>query len=413
MVINLMKIARAKVLVFTFALLVGACELQTTTPTPEIATDAVTVQSSVTASETEPEATLTKNTLEPSPQASETSTEIVPVEEGLNPLTGLIVADFDLLNRRPVAVKITAYPRSNRPQWGLSKADIVYEYYHNNELTRFHAIFYGENADWAGPIRSARLPDEYLMDGYGSSMAFASADSRIRDQLYASFPDWRLVSVMEGNCPPNPVCRYDPELFNHLLANTAEVSEYIEAVGGNNKVQDLRGMHFADQKPKSNDEVERIYLRYSYAAYSYWDYDRGKKNYVRYQDAWDDVGGRGAGYYVLTDRLNSEAITADNVVVLYLNHFHSVYKAASGGLPATEIVDMDFDGRGEAYAFRNGLAYPIEWVRDSDGVLHLEYEDGSPFDFKPGNTWFQIFTDESKLDAEGDTWYFNFVFRRP
>jgi hypothetical protein len=251
------------------------------------------------------------------------------------------------------------------------------------------------------------------MDGYGSSMAFASADSRIRDQLYASFPDWRLVSVMEGNCPPNPVCRYDPELFNHLLANTAEVSEYIEAVGGNNKVQNLRGMHFADQKPKSNDEVERIYLRYSYAAYSYWDYDRGKKNYVRYQDAWDDVGGRGAGYYVLTDRLNSEAITADNVVVLYLNHFHSVYKAASGGLPATEIVDMDFDGRGEAYAFRNGLAYPIEWVRDSDGVLHLEYEDGSPFDFKPGNTWFQIFTDESKLDAEGDTWYFNFVFRRP
>jgi hypothetical protein len=398
--------------------LVAAYELQTTTPTAEIVTNTVVVQSSATASETLAEVTETESATESatvalSETASATSTEADLFEEGINPLTGLLVDDLSLLDRRPVAVKITLYPRSIRPQWGLSLADIVYEYYHNNELTRFHAIFYGENANWAGPIRSARLPDEYLMDGYGSVMAFASADSRIRDQLYGSFPDWRLVSILEGTCPPNPVCRFDPEGFNHLLANTEELSEYIEAQWGNNKVQNLAGMHFADQKPKSNYEVERIYLRYSYSAYSYWDYDNGKRNYVRYQDSWDDVGGRGEAYYQLTDRLNGAAITAENVVVLYVNHFHFVYQPSNGNIPATEIVDIDLEGRGEAYAFRNGLAYALEWVRESDGVLHLEYEDGSPFDFKLGNTWFQIFTDDSKLDADGDTWNFNFVFPRP
>ena len=41
-------------------------------------------------------------------------------EEGVNPLTGLKVDDPSKLERRPVAVKINNYPRSNRPQWGLS-----------------------------------------------------------------------------------------------------------------------------------------------------------------------------------------------------------------------------------------------------------------------------------------------------
>ena len=399
-------------------LLLSACSLQTTTPTPDLPPTSSVVPL-VTVAETEAavaeasESASGEPSLMPSLQASATNFDIGNLEKEINPLTGLPPSDLALLDRPPVAVKITSYPRSNRPQWGLSLADIVYEYYHNNELTRFHAIFYGQDADLAGPIRSARLPDEYLMNAYGSSLAYASADSRIRDALDSAFPSWRLVSIMEGGCPPNPVCRYDPEGFNHLLANTSAISEYIEAIGGNHQAPDLTGMQFSEQKPKSNEEVTRIYLRYSYADYSYWDYDEGQRNYLRYQDAWDNVGGRGDGYIQLTDRLNGKSIRAENIVVLYVNHFHFVYKAASNGLPATEIVDMDFEGRGQAYAFRNGLAYALEWVRKSDGVLQLEFDDGRIYDFKPGNTWFQIFNDDSKLDAEGDTWYFNFVFLRP
>jgi hypothetical protein len=48
---------------------------------------------------------------------------------GVNPLTGLQVANPALLDRRPLLIKVTNLPRNVRPQWGLSLADIVFEYY--------------------------------------------------------------------------------------------------------------------------------------------------------------------------------------------------------------------------------------------------------------------------------------------
>ena len=74
-------------------------------------------------------------TVTPSPQPS--PTPLYPSEgygpsnfpSNVNPLTGLQVADPTLLNRRPVLVKVSNLPRYVRPQWGLSLADIVFEYY--------------------------------------------------------------------------------------------------------------------------------------------------------------------------------------------------------------------------------------------------------------------------------------------
>ena len=387
----------------------AACELQTTTPTPPPAT--LTPSAAVSSTETEAPAAETPLPSDiPVPTPENLNSYSLP--EGYNPLTGLPVEDQSLLDRRPIAVKVTLYPRSNRPQWGLGLADIVYEYYHNNDLTRFNAIFYGQNADWVGPIRSARLPDEHLMETYKSVLAFASADSRIREALYNRYPAWRLISILEGECPPNPVCRYDPEVYNHLLANTARLSDYVDATDGDNDKPNLEGMHFADQKPKTNDEVERIYTTYSYGSYNYWEYDAGERVYYRYQDAWDAVGGRERSYYLLTDRLTGNAISADNVVVLFTNHFHTVYVPANGSTPETEVVDMDFVGSGEAYAFRNGLAYELVWKREAGGMLALQFADGTPYDFKPGNTWFQVVNDSSRLDREGNSWYFTFVWRK-
>ena len=96
--------------------------------------------------------------------------------EGINPLTGLQVSNPENLNRRPVAVKIQIFPRGQRPPFGVNSADIVFDYYQNNGITRFHSIFYGENVDQAGPIRSARLFDGQLIKMYKSIFAFGGAD---------------------------------------------------------------------------------------------------------------------------------------------------------------------------------------------------------------------------------------------
>lgn len=386
--------------------LLAACTLQTTTPTPQGGTVPTPLQPGEPLEEAG----------QPTAAATSTPEGVIGPDhfpDGVDPLTGLPVADPALLDRRPVAVKISNYPRSIRPQWGLSLADVVYEYYHNNDLTRFHAIFYGQNADLAGPIRSGRLFDDYLTEIYNSELVFASADYRVRDRLLNKYPSWRMLYILEGECPPRPICRYLPGTYNYLLADTQEVSNYIERVHGDNSRQALDGMSFGPVNMASEKSATRIYVRYSYSAYTYWDYDADTGRYLRYQDTQEDFGGRGAGYELLTDRLTGEAIQADNVVVLYVPHFHFFYQAATATTPAVEVVDMDFTGRGPAVAFRDGEAFELEWVHEDGKVIYLVDGSGQRYNFKPGNTWFQVINDDSKADDDQGTWEFEFIFRRP
>ena len=74
--------------------------------------------------------------------------------EYANPLTGLAILDPEVINRKPVIVKISNYPHSVRPQWGLSLADHAFEYYLEDGLTRFAAVFFSNDASKVGPIRS-------------------------------------------------------------------------------------------------------------------------------------------------------------------------------------------------------------------------------------------------------------------
>ena len=53
-----------------------------------------------------------------------------------------------------------AAARFTRRSPGLSMADIVYDYYHNDGYSRLHAIFYGQDAELVGAIRSGRLLDQ-------------------------------------------------------------------------------------------------------------------------------------------------------------------------------------------------------------------------------------------------------------
>ena len=314
-----------------------------------------------------------------------------------------------ILNRRPVGIKVNNYPRNNRPQWGLSFADIVWEYYHNNDLTRFHAIFYGKNAGKVGPVRSARPFDGYLVDIYKLNFVFASADYRVLEFLNSQDYAQRLIYILTGDCPPWPVCRWDPQGANFLLGDTSVVADYLQSKGVNNFQPNLDGMWFYEKTPSEGTELNRLYIRYSYGAYLYWQYDKETGRYLRYQDAQDDFGGRGEAYELLTDRINKEPIAADNVVVLFIPHFHRVYKPPADGQAEVEVVDMDFTGSGEGYAMRDGFIYKVRWVRPENGfVMYLVFPDGSRYPLKPGTTWYQVVTPETTLEKNGKQWRFTF-----
>jgi hypothetical protein len=341
-------------------------------------------------------------TVTPSPQPSPTL--LYPSEgygpsnfpASVDPLTGMQVADPALLDRRPMLIKVPNIPRNVRPQWGLSLADIVFEYYCEEGATRLAPLFYGNNADMVGPIRSGRFIDADLVRGYKAVFAFGSAYVAEMDRyLHSDFAD-RLVI----ESPNTPLKRYDPNGANYLVVNTADLSAYATSKGINGR-QNLDGMSFNLTTPTGGKPGMQVFVRYSGVTYNRWDYDASTGKYLRFSDTLDDYDNHNAQYAQLTDRLTGGPIAFDNVVVLYITH--ELYSTDSHG---KVIYDILFSGSGDGYAFRDGQAYQVKWQRNDTDVVSLTNLDGTPFPFKPGTTWFEVVGVSSTVQQTDQGWRF-------
>ena len=310
----------------------------------------------------------------------------------VNPLTGLKVADPALLQRRPMVIKVQNLPRNGRPQWGLSLADIIFEYYTEEGTTRFAAVFYGQDASMVGPIRSGRFIDADIVRGYKAMFAFGSAYVAEMDRFLNSEFANRLV--VEGSS--TPLTRYDPNGFNYLVVDTTKLSAYATQ-RDLNSVQNLNNMVFKLPAPAGGQPGTQVYIRYSGAIYNRWDYDPTSGKYLRFSDTADANNGvSGEQYTQLTDRSNNQPIVMDNVVILYVNH----------PLYAPNIYDIQLSGSGDAYAFRDGQIYKVKWVRNDTDVVSLTNPDGTAFAFKPGTTTFEVIGLSSTVAQTGQSWRF-------
>ncbi|NLG99735.1 MAG: DUF3048 domain-containing protein [Chloroflexi bacterium] len=361
-------------------------------------------------------------TLTPTPSASPTPAYPLQgrgpdnFEAGVNPLTGLEVDDPQLLERRPILIKVENIPREHRPQWGLSLADIVYEYYTEFGATRFAALFYGNNADQVGPIRSGRFFDSNVIQMYKSIMVYGSAYVDVRTRFYNSDFANRLILETTTSCPA--VCRADPNGQNLLVSNTAALMDYVRSRGIDNTRQNLDGMFFQLTPPQGGSETDQVYIRYSGAIYNRWDYDPATGRYLRFADAQNDINRSNEVYQQLTDRLTNEPVAAENVVALCVPHQYYVKNSES------EVLEIIMDnqvpsytgcdgeiyqgGTGPAYIARDGKIYKVIWKRAAkDSVLTLVNPDGSLFPFKPGQTWFEVIGASSSVEQQSDgAWRF-------
>lgn len=312
----------------------------------------------------------------------------------IDPLTGLQVDDLTRLERNPISVKITNFPRHVRDyQFGLNAADVVYEYYIEDGLSRFIAVFYGQDAERAGPVRSGRYFDEHIARMYQAYLVFANADDRV-EAHWLNLPDFLpfLFLPREDNCPP--LCR-DTKIqdYNNFFVNTRGVTDYQAKTGHTTARVPLRPTYFNAQEPLPPLAIDSISVRYSAYSYHVWKYDPLSGRYWRESDASDSPTVSGEIYSPHMDKLDNRQVSAANLVVLIVPHnFNNEYDRAD------QLFNISLLNSDAAYIFRQGRAQSAYWRRDRlDQPIQLTDENGRLLALSPGNTFFIVLNPESVL----------------
>ena len=329
---------------------------------------------------------------------------IPPASGGLNPLTGMPPSDPGLLSRRPLAIKVANYPRYIRPQSGLTRADHVFEYYIEGGLTRFIAVFYGNDSEWVGPVRSGRYFDENIQRMYQSFLVFKFADPRVLDYFKESDFSQYIVVPGNGSCPPFEFLpTRSIEAYNNSYFYSPGWEDCITSGQLDNNPPIFQSGFFNELTPISDLQAAKIVTYYSYDSYNYWEYDPNAKQYLRYQETHDNRNGKAEEFQPLTDNVTGGQVHASNVVVLLAEHtFANTYDQED------EVYHIDLNSSGDAYVFRDGVAIPAHWSRTNDNQpLMLTGTDNSLIYMRPGITFYEVIGTHSFMDQVNGEWYFH------
>jgi hypothetical protein len=320
----------------------------------------------------------------------------VDFPENVNPLTGLPVADPAILDRRPVFVKVANYPFSGRPHAGLSTADMVFEYYIGYGGNRFIGLFYGQDADKIGPVRSGRMIDPYLVSLYEGVLAMVSADAKVFEHI-RDILDNRVISD-KTLCPG--ICDDGRGTVISVFADSEALTEITTRRGVVNQRYVLEGMAFDPDAPDGGQAADQVNIRFSQVNPNEWRYDQGSGHYLRWID---NSEGQDIDLIPLVDRVNNQQLAFSNVVVLFADHDEIA--------PSLHDITMwDNFGGQRAVVFRDGQAYDINWKTPSrTQPIQFIDSDGEVFRLKPGRTWIVVIGLNSGMTSDDGIWTFNFV----
>lgn len=377
----------------------------TPTPTPTQVQVVAAVPTNTQTPTPEPTATLTPMVASRPPQAIKAAPAVptlppappsgampstVSLGGDINPLTGLRV-DPAKLNRRPLGVKVPNFPAEARPQSGLSLADVVIEHEAEASLTRFTAIFLGNDVGLIGPIRSLRLPDGELMPIFKAVLVASGGHPGVNVRITqgkAWAAEYKRIICPEAPFSdggaqyriPDKKSRYELTMFS----DTATLWNVVTRRGINQR-QDLNMFVFSETPPGGGREATHLKIVYKpdYAVAEYR-YDAATQTYRRF-----DLG------VPTMDEWTGRQIAPANVIVLYANHYNSdILTDTHDPNNLYYAVVAEIWGQGTARLMRDGKVYDIRWIRenaqqDNDRLIFVDGQ-GNQVPFRPGPTWIQL-----------------------
>ena len=369
-------------LLISFIVILSSCSLQKTSvsnATPTVLPVEKKYISTIQPTTIEfPPATLTLHVISTS-TATLSPTSDSSSQNPINPLTGKPVSSPDYLNYAPALISVSNFPLSVRPQSGLSFAPHVYEMTIGEGMTRFLAVYYGDygHAEFQdiklGSIRSGRLPYEQLRNMYDGFIIMAGAAPEVGSVLAAThFREQVDFSTIQKLAEDRTKRKGAPE-FGQI--------------------------EFEAASPQGGEEGIKLEIFWSNLNRVKWAYDSESEKYLREQDKSDASG----DFYPTIDKLTGEQLSADNVVVMAAEHDWQT---------RTRIeMNLLYVIKEPAIFFRDGKAYPVFWTSLSLlGPFRFVNPGGTPFPYKPGNTWFEIIELIQEIKQLDDqSWFVRFI----
>jgi len=295
-----------------------------------------------------------------------------------SPINGILLTDSEyneLMTKFPVAAMVNNHALA-RPQSNISRADIVFETIAESGITRYMPIYWSQNVNKVGPIRSARQyyvewlsPYDalYIHDGYAISddpRVAAGANIvayGIKD--LATYGAWR---------------EYDG-------VRVAPHNEYSSPMAALKRAEELDWIDFPENfipwtfKPDaipsergSFIKADIVFHKNIWNAGLYdvtWDYDETLNAYLRSTGRKADV-----------DQENDQRITAKVVIVQWV-------KMINTGDDKAHII-IDTIGEGDAIIMQDGQKIEATWKKNSR-TARTTYSDleGNPIEFNRGQIW--------------------------
>ncbi len=317
----------------------------------------------------------------PSPTATPTPTP-APSEATL--IDGVLVypeAIQRISQRLPLAIILENHVAA-RPQFGLDRAELVYEAIAEGGITRFLAIYWRNDVDRIEPLRSARvyyidwtaeLDAVFVHHGFAESSTAADVQTQLARTGVRDLDGFFLGDRVGERDPDRP----SP---HNVMSSTGLLWSTAADRGFSGPPTNLQPWAFKDDAPQraadpANRAAPAVDISFGggfTSAYAVrWDYDPAGNGYLR------SMGGQPH-----VDAGSGARIAARNVAVQYTpftpagDGVHNLYGTV---------------GEGQAVVFQDGVAVEGTW-RKPDVHSRTRYYDaaGNEIPFNRGQTWVEV-----------------------
>lgn len=296
--------------------------------------------------------------------------------------------------RRPIAVMIPNNAPA-MPQYGLSKAAIIYEAPVEGRITRLMGVFEDyDELDHIGPVRSSRDYFVYVAMGYQAIYCNWGLARPYVEELLSRDTVQNISAAVEGIHNPSDEAfgrikrpGYATEFTGYLFIDGLEKAvkrqkyetEYDELfVPPFTFIADNYRAEYAEEKdafhiyPGGREENAGGYGSYN----PYFEYEEEEQLYYRYQDGKKQI-----------DEYDGSQLAVSNVVLQYC---HGEVRDKK------DYLAFGVHGEGDALVFTNGKVIEATWMRyDGDATPAKFFDkDGNEIIFNQGKTWICNIWDE-------------------